>query len=65
MSQYQPPLSDIGFLLKQVFNLEQHARECGIELDTETALAIADEAGKFARDRIDPINRAGDTQGAR
>jgi alkylation response protein AidB-like acyl-CoA dehydrogenase len=65
MSQYQPPLNDIGFLLKQVFNFDQHARKCGIEFDTETALAISEEAGKFARDKIDPINRNGDVQGAR
>lgn len=65
MSQYHPPLSDIGFLLKHVFNLDQHAAQCGIELDTDTALAVAEEAGKFARERIDPLNRVGDTQGAR
>ena len=65
MSQYQPPLSDIGFLLQHVFNFDQHAQQCGIELDGDTALAIADEAGKFAGERIDPINRGGDTQGAR
>ena len=65
MSQYQPPLSDVGFLLKKVFDFDSHARQCSIEFDTETALAVSDEAGKFARDKIDPINRAGDTQGAR
>ncbi len=65
MSQYQPPQSDICFLLKHVFNFDQHARRCGYDLDSDTALAIADEAGKFARERIDPINRGGDMQGAR
>ncbi|QDZ27127.1 acyl-CoA dehydrogenase [Noviherbaspirillum sp. UKPF54] len=65
MSQYQPPLSDIGFLLKHVFHFDRHAQQCGIELDVDTALAVADEAGKFARERIAPINRSGDTQGAR
>jgi alkylation response protein AidB-like acyl-CoA dehydrogenase len=64
MSQYQPPLRDIGFLLKHVFPLDHHARQCGIELDTDTALAVANEAGKFAKEMIDPINRTGDTQGA-
>lgn len=65
MSQYRPPLSDIAFLLKHVFDFDQHARACGFELDSETALTIAGEAGKFARERIDPINRAGNIQGAR
>ncbi|RJG03241.1 acyl-CoA dehydrogenase [Noviherbaspirillum sedimenti] len=65
MSQYQAPLKDISFLLKHVFNFEQHAQRCGLELDGDTALAIAAEAGKFAKEKIDPINRKGDTQGAR
>jgi alkylation response protein AidB-like acyl-CoA dehydrogenase len=65
MSQYQAPLSDIGFLLKHVFHFDRHVQHCGIDVDSDTALAIAEEAGKFARERIDSINRAGDTQGAR
>jgi alkylation response protein AidB-like acyl-CoA dehydrogenase len=65
MSQYKAPLNDIGFLLKHVFMFDQHAQQCGFELDADTALAIADEAGKFAKEMIDPINRIGDTQGAR
>lgn len=65
MSQYRPPLSDIAFLLKQVFPLDEHARRCGFDFDADTALAIAEEAGKFAADVIDPLNRASDVQGAR
>lgn len=65
MSQYLPPISDIGFLLKHVFNFDQHVRQCGIDFDTATALVVSDEAGKFARERIDPINRASDVHGAR
>ncbi|WP_395407119.1 acyl-CoA dehydrogenase [Pseudoduganella sp. UC29_106] len=65
MSQYQPPYRDAAFLLKHVFSVDAHAQRCGLDLDADTALAILDEAGKFARDRIDTINRAGDMQGAR
>jgi alkylation response protein AidB-like acyl-CoA dehydrogenase len=65
MSQYRPPLSDIAFLLKQVFPLDEHARRCGFDFDADTALAIAEEAGKFAADVIDPLNRISDVQGAR
>jgi 3-(methylthio)propanoyl-CoA dehydrogenase len=65
MSQYQADHRDIHFLLNHVFDFAAHASRCGIELDIETALAILDEAAKFAGQRIDPINRAGDTQGAR
>jgi alkylation response protein AidB-like acyl-CoA dehydrogenase len=65
MSQYLPPYRDAAFLLKHVFGFDAHAQRCGLDLDTDTALAILDEAGKFARDRIDTINRGGDVQGAR
>lgn len=65
MSQYHPPLSDIGFLLQHVFNFDQHAQQCGIEFDSDTALAVAAEAGKFASECIAPVNQVGDTQGAR
>jgi alkylation response protein AidB-like acyl-CoA dehydrogenase len=65
MSQYQPPLSETAFLLQHVFNFDRHAQQCGIEFDSDTVLVVAEEAGKFASERIDPINLTGDTQGAR
>ncbi|MBK4734416.1 acyl-CoA dehydrogenase [Noviherbaspirillum pedocola] len=65
MSQYRPPLSDIRFLLQHVFDIDAHSRATGASLDLDTALAIAEEAGRLASDRIDPINRAGDVHGAR
>jgi alkylation response protein AidB-like acyl-CoA dehydrogenase len=65
MSQYRPQLADISFLLKQVFPFDEHARRCGLDVDADTALAVAEEAGKFAADVIDPLNRGSDLQGAR
>lgn len=65
MSQYRAPLNDIGFLLKHVFNFDLHAQQCGIEIDGDTACAIAEEAGKFASERIATINAGSDKQGAR
>ena len=65
MHPYRAPLSDIAFLLKHVFPLDRHTRECGIDFDVEIALAIADEAGKFAGDVIAPLNRPADVAGAR
>lgn len=64
MSQYLPPLKDLAFLLGDVFNFDRHAQQAGIDCDTETVLAIAGEAGKFARGVIDPLNRGSDTCGA-
>ncbi|NEX63689.1 acyl-CoA dehydrogenase [Noviherbaspirillum galbum] len=65
MTQYKPPLQDLSFLLTHVFDIDDHAARAGIELDAETVMAIAEEAGKLAAGCIDPINRAGDTHGAR
>jgi alkylation response protein AidB-like acyl-CoA dehydrogenase len=65
MSQYRPQLADIAFLLKQVFPFDEHARRCGLDVDVDTGLAIAEEAGKFAADVIDPLNHGSDLQGAR
>ena len=65
MSRYRPPLDDINFLLTQVFNFDAHAQDIGSDLNLDTALAIANEAGKLASEKIDAINRNGDRQGAR
>ncbi|QCP14410.1 acyl-CoA dehydrogenase [Pseudoduganella umbonata] len=65
MSQYQPPLKDVSFLLKHVFDFDRHAQQCGFGVDSDTALFIAEEAGKFASERIDSINRSADTEGVR
>jgi alkylation response protein AidB-like acyl-CoA dehydrogenase len=65
MSQYRPPLQDLAFLLGDVFGFDQHAQRCGIDCDTSTVLAIAEEAGKFASEVIDPLNPGSDRNGAK
>ncbi|OWW21552.1 acyl-CoA dehydrogenase [Noviherbaspirillum denitrificans] len=65
MSQYHPPLKDLAFLLGDVFDFDQHAQHCGIDCDTGTVLAIAEEAGKFASEVIDPLNAGSDRNGAK
>ncbi|MBK4739289.1 acyl-CoA dehydrogenase [Noviherbaspirillum pedocola] len=65
MSQYRAPLSDIDFLVTHVFDFAGHAQRCGYDLDRDTLLSVADEAGRFAGEKIDPVNRQGDVQGAR
>jgi alkylation response protein AidB-like acyl-CoA dehydrogenase len=64
MSQYHPPLRDIEFLLKHVFPISEHAQRCGSEIDADTALMIAGEAGKLAAGKLDAINRIGDQTGS-
>jgi alkylation response protein AidB-like acyl-CoA dehydrogenase len=64
MSQYQFPRRELSFLLEHVFPLSEHARRCSDDLDLDTAMAVLEEAGKFAREVIDPLNRIGDRTGS-
>ncbi len=67
MNNYQPPLRDIRFLLRDVFNvatLWADFPSSGGALEEETAMAILDEAGKLAGEVLAPLNRSGDEQGA-
>ncbi len=59
---YSAPVHDLMVALKVAGGLDSDIYP---ELQAEDAKAILDEAGRFASERIAPINRAGDTQGAR
>ena len=62
---FTAPVADITFLAK-LFGLDQLETEgLAPELADGLAEAILEEAGKFATDRIAPLNRIGDTIGAR
>jgi alkylation response protein AidB-like acyl-CoA dehydrogenase len=62
---FTAPFADITFLAK-LFGLDQLETEgLAPELADGLAEAILEEAGKFATDRIAPLNRIGDTIGAR
>ena len=54
MNQYSPPLDDFSFLLNQVFNINKHLQHCGLEQDADLAIAVAEEAGKLATDKLGP-----------
>lgn len=66
MSDYTAPLNDIRLALKVAGGMDD-LRETGAfgDLSAELVDAVLDEAGKFARDVIAPLNRVGDVQGAR
>ncbi|MEQ6328908.1 acyl-CoA dehydrogenase C-terminal domain-containing protein [Pseudomonas chengduensis] len=67
MTGYHPPLRDIKFLLNDVFDANtQWANLPGLaqSLDTDTASAILDEAGRLAAEALAPLNRSGDEEGA-
>ena len=62
---FTAPIADITFLAK-LFGLNQlEAEGLAPELADGLAEAVLEEAGKFATDRIAPLNRVGDTIGAR
>ena len=63
---YRSPVADILFSLKAVAGLPAliGAKLDG-EFDWETTASVISEAGRFATEEIAPLNRAGDTVGAR
>jgi alkylation response protein AidB-like acyl-CoA dehydrogenase len=63
---YRAPVADIAFTLNHIAGLSGMV-ERGLfeDLDMETAGAILGEASRFASEVLAPINRTGDTQGAR
>ena len=63
---YRSPVADILFSLQHVGGFEG-ALESGQlgDLDWATAQSIIAEAGKFAQEKIAPLNRIGDKHGAR
>ncbi|MDZ5461221.1 acyl-CoA dehydrogenase [Azohydromonas lata] len=66
MSTYSAPLRDMLFTMKEVGGLEAVCALPGFEeCSADLVESILEEAGKFAAGVLDPINRAGDTQGAR
>jgi len=66
MTDYTPPLADMRFVLHEMIGLERITALPGCEqVGQELVDAILDEAGKFARDVLAPLNRVGDTEGSR
>ncbi len=63
---YRSPVADILYSLKYVSGFDA-AIAAGTfqDLDAATATAIVEEAGKFAQERLAPLNRIGDLQGSR
>ncbi len=66
MSTYATPLKDMEFVLKELARIDEIAKLPGYEdTDLDTAMAIIEEAGKFATNVLEPLNRTGDQQPAR
>ena len=65
MASYTAPIKDIRFLLDHVCGVSELAELPQFAEATPDMLdAILEEAGKFGRDVLAPLNRVGDEQGA-
>jgi len=63
---YNAPLRDMRFVLTELIGLDRVAALPGYEsIEPELVDAVLEEASKFARDVLAPINQSGDRQGAR
>jgi alkylation response protein AidB-like acyl-CoA dehydrogenase len=66
MSEYVAPLTDIDFVLRHVVGYDELASwEPFAHADLETSLGVLEECGRFMAEVVAPLNRVGDTQGAR
>jgi 3-(methylsulfanyl)propanoyl-CoA dehydrogenase len=67
MAGYTAPIDDIAFLLGRVFDFD--TTMSGLpgheEVNTELAVSVLEEAGKFASEVLEPLNRPGDEEGCR
>lgn len=66
MPIYNAPLTDMKFILNDVFQAEQfwQSNENLAHVDAATAEAILEEMAKFAQNVTLPLNRSGDEEGA-
>ena len=66
MSEYSAPLKDMRFAMQELAGLEQVVTLPGCEEATPDVVdAILEEAAKFAGAVLSPLNRIGDTHGAK
>jgi alkylation response protein AidB-like acyl-CoA dehydrogenase len=66
MHEYQAPLADMKFVLRELVDFKLLALLPGFgDTTLDVAEAVLDEAGKFAGGVLSPLNRSGDVQGAR
>ena len=65
MPIYTPPLRDMQFVMHEVLNVTEELRELPkhADIDVDTINAVLEEGGKFAVDKIFPINISGDEEG--
>jgi acyl-CoA dehydrogenase len=65
MSQYQPPITDIRFVMDAVAEFDDVTKLPGYEDAADVADAVLEEGGRFAAEVIAPLNRVGDKEGCK
>ncbi len=66
MSEYNPPLADIAFVLDHIVDIDDLATYEGFgHADRDTVMGLLDEAARFAMEQVVPLNVVGDRQGVR
>src|ERR1700728_4409973 len=66
MREYQAPMSDMQFVLRELVDFDAIRQLPGLEeMSLELAEAVLEEASKFAGGVLSPLNRTGDMEGAR
>ncbi len=66
MTEYAAPIADIAFVLNHVVGYpDLAALEQFSHADPDTVVGVLEECGRFMSEVLAPLNRIGDTQGAR
>lgn len=66
MASYEPPLEDMRFLLSDVLRFDSAMGALGMEgIDSDLAVDILTEGGKFCAEVLAPLNKIGDEAGCR
>ena len=64
MPRYDAPIRDMQFILHDVLSIQNYSNLPGFEEATPDLVnAILEEAGKFAKEVLHPLNKVGDEQG--
>jgi 3-(methylthio)propanoyl-CoA dehydrogenase len=63
---YRAPLRELRFVIEELLGAAQLASCPGLaEYSDELAVSVLEEAARFAQSVLDPLNKPGDTEGAR
>ena len=64
MDNYNTPIKEMLFSLTQVADINKYSKDCDkTDLSSEDVKLLLEEAGKFAREKLDNINAKGDLDG--